>query len=125
MLDIGCTRRGFGKVETPGYHHRESTGRCTCTGRYSDGLAEHGLGLCEACTVLTCKSKLYARTRRIGHCASAMNGDLPKCRHRVSLPECAQWVCRSSKLIIPGGLVTERDCIRCPVIDHEDDAYQT
>jgi glycosyltransferase involved in cell wall biosynthesis len=48
-----------------------------------------------------------------------MTALLPCCRHR-EVQTGTHWVCRSPRLVIPGGLVTASDCLeRCPFVDHE------
>ena len=48
---------------------------------------------------------------------------LPKCRHRGSQVAPGRWFCDSTKLVIPGRVVTADICrSMCPYVDHEVDA---
>lgn len=46
--------------------------------------------------------------------------DVPTCRHREREVATDRWVCRSSKLVIPGRVVAGHFCrSECPYVDHE------
>src|SRR4051812_26084833 len=48
----------------------------------------------------------------------------PTCRHRGLECGADRWACHSPKLVIPGGLVSARDCAElCPFVDHPTDGH--